>query len=336
MGYNGADVDQLREAAAQFERMASSVEATTRSLSSLVDSADQWSGADGDRFRAAWKDRSVHSLRAAAAALRQGAIDLRRNADGQEGVSSTGGANAPANSAQLFEHIRNSERDSDGVRIEKVLGADGATRLIVYLKGQDSTDNRTLARNAPLLAGYVDAHVTGMIDEALKACPGGTDTDIMLVGYSQGGMDAQNIAASGRYHVTTLLTYGSPLVQSDIPGVEAVHLRADGDAVPAVGGLIREVEKAALNSGSAGPIFSGNLVIQMAANAAVDAVTGQSAATAHQFEADPGLSDRSPLNVHIHGYPEVALSFDNSTDPRWAAAKASMEKFQGVIVTSTE
>ena len=31
----------------------------------------------------------------------------------------------------------------------------------------------------------------------------------MLVGFSQGGMDAQNIAASGRYDVTSVVTFGS-------------------------------------------------------------------------------------------------------------------------------
>lgn len=336
VGYNGADVDQLRQAATQFERMASSVEATTRSLHNLVNNTGQWLGADGDRFRTAWNDRSARTLQTAAAALRQGAIDLRRNADEQERVSTAGAARAPTNSAQLFEHIKNSERDSDGVRIEKVLGADGATRLIVYFKGQDSTDNRTLLRNAPLLVGYVDADVTAKIDEALKACPDGTGTDVMLVGYSQGGLDAQNIAASGKYHVTTLVTYGSPLVQSDIPGVQAVHLRADGDAVPAVGGLAREVEDVVLTSGPATVIPTGNPLVQAVTHAVVDAVTGQAPSTANHFDADPGLADRSPLNVHSHGYPAVAHSFDNSTDPRWGPVKASMEKFQGVIVTAAD
>ena len=53
---------------------------------------------------------------------------------------------------------------------------------------------------------------------ALKAAgypPGSKDYEMMLVGYSQGGMDAQNLAALRKYNVTSLVTYGSPLTQAD-------------------------------------------------------------------------------------------------------------------------
>jgi dienelactone hydrolase len=305
MVYNGADVEQLRSTATHFERLANNLDATSKSLHSLINAANHWLGPDADRFRAAWSDGSARTMTTAAAALRQGAVDLRRNADDQVSVSSTRDA-APGSTAQLLAHIKNNVRDDDGVRIEKVVGSDGQTRLIVYLKGQDSTDNRTFARNFPLLAGGVDSEVTAKIDAAIKDSPDGKNTDIMLVGLSQGGMDAQNIAASGRYHVTTLVTYGSPLIQSDIPGVAVLHLQASGDAVPIAGEILRT--QAHLPSAS----------------------------TDYLFEAGSGVPEWTLLQDHSTGYPTVAQSFDNSTDPHWAAVKASMEKYQGVIVTATE
>jgi pimeloyl-ACP methyl ester carboxylesterase len=55
--------------------------------------------------------------------------------------------------------------------------------------------------------------------------------EVMLVGYSQGGTDAQNIAMQyNDFKVTQVVTFGSPVRQDlDVP---AVHLQANGDHIP--------------------------------------------------------------------------------------------------------
>lgn len=50
-----------------------------------------------------------------------------------------------------------------------------------------------------------------------------TNAKVMLVGYSQGGMDAQNIAESGRYDVSTVVTFGSPIVAPASTEYESIH-----------------------------------------------------------------------------------------------------------------
>ena len=115
------------------------------------------------------------------------------------------------------------------------MGADGVTRFIVYLVGTGGGQDMTLLGNGPAAAGYVDPDIVNRINGALKAAgyqPGPNGPRMMLVGYSQGGMDAQNIAASHMYNVQNLVTYGSPLTQADQTGITTVHLRADGDNVP--------------------------------------------------------------------------------------------------------
>jgi pimeloyl-ACP methyl ester carboxylesterase len=64
----------------------------------------------------------------------------------------------------------------------------------------------------------------------------------MLVGFSQGGMDAQNLATeldvndgwneSMRSKVTTVITFGSPTIASKPSNVAELHVQDTGDHVP--------------------------------------------------------------------------------------------------------
>lgn len=73
----------------------------------------------------------------------------------------------------------------------------------------------------------------------------------MLVGLSQGGMDAQNIANSGKFNVTNLVTYGSPVNLADDPKINTVHIRAEGNPVPAAGEAVAAAARTATNPLSA-------------------------------------------------------------------------------------
>lgn len=326
MAVIGADPDQLRATANQFVQAADRLQESLKGLNAFISNSAMWRGPDSERFRSEWNGQSVFALNGAINALRTGADILRRNADEQDTASQANGGNgasicavparpAPSSAAELLDHIENDmtydngERieDDDGIRIERVVGPDGETRLIVYIKGQDTAEGRGLDRSIGVATGLIrdDTNLTEDIDAALRHCPEGKDTEVMLVGLSQGGMDAQNIAASGDYNVKALVTYGSPLIKSDIPGVHTVHMRAEGDAVPGWG--------ESLSLGRA---------------------LGSGPSSDYIFTSDPNL--RQGADVHAEGYPDVAKDFDQSQDPRFAGVKSTMERFQGQMTVVTE
>lgn len=104
---------------------------------------------------------------------------------------------------------------AEGVAIQFLEGPyiGSSPALIVYIGGtQDcaTCTNQSELENSASYTRQVKKEQTAIIDAALAKAPGAS---IMLVGFSQGGMDAQNIAASGRYDVTSVVTFGSPIVQ---------------------------------------------------------------------------------------------------------------------------
>ncbi len=331
MAYNGADADQLRSAAKQFDSVAGALEGVAKVVSSSINGP--WWGTDADRFRSQWTGVSHPNVKAAVSALREGANSLRHNAQEQERVSNTAGASvggaAPVGTAQLFAHIDNYNKEGDGVRIEKVLGADGKTRLIVYFQGMSTTENRTLERNVPLLDGKVDPAVIARIREALDGSPDGTKTDIMLVGFSQGGIDAQNVAAEANglgFHVTNLVTYGSPVITAGLDGVQTVHLHGNTsegvpDLVPGAGSVVHSVNTVVPGLS----MFTGIAGLANQAPSPWNSVFASNSDVPLSKLLDKGYD-------HTLLYPDVAQDFDKSTDPRFTDVKASMQKYQGTIV----
>ncbi len=55
--------------------------------------------------------------------------------------------------------------------------------------------------------------------------------DVMLVGYSQGGLIAQNIANSGRWGDPLIVTWASPQVQGGVGAHDIVRFEVEGDLV---------------------------------------------------------------------------------------------------------
>jgi len=226
---------------------------------------------------------------------------------------------APTGAAGLFANIRNDDHHGDGFRIERVLGPDGQTRLIVYFKGQDTTPGRDLGRSIGVSTGLIGADTDALraIDGALADCPQARASEVMLVGLSQGGMDAQNIAALHRYRVAALVTFGSPIVRFDDPGIATVHIRATGDPVPIAGQAARAMVTAIL----------GGLALPMAGALRSVATAVRIALQPTVFTYDP--HDGVGMHVHENDYPAAARDFDRSDAPGFAAAKEHFAKFHG-------
>src|SRR5690606_41783427 len=86
MGFYGADIGEMRRLAQSLTTATGALESTRRALDTTVSGA-RWAGPDGDELRGRWTTELGPALTAAAAALRDAADAVRRNADHQESAS---------------------------------------------------------------------------------------------------------------------------------------------------------------------------------------------------------------------------------------------------------
>ncbi|WP_166821051.1 hypothetical protein [Brevibacterium limosum] len=154
----------------------------------------------------------------------------------------------PRDVEDLFIREANCHRgtDSGQVRIEEIVGPDGTTRYIVYVPATTdwspkSGDNTTdLTTNVQGMAGN-DTVMREMVRQAIADAGIGGDAEVMLVGYSQGGITAGSLAADPAFlddvNVTALMTVGAPV--SDFPidsGIDVLSIEHEQDLVPDLDG----------------------------------------------------------------------------------------------------
>jgi hypothetical protein len=97
---------------------------------------------------------------------------------------------------------------------------------------------RDLGTNLDLVAGEVDDYQQGIL-EAMAEAGIGADEPVLVVGHSQGGMEAVAIAAGDSgFNVTDVVTAGSPTAQvGGYPtGVNVLSIEQHGDVVPLLDG----------------------------------------------------------------------------------------------------
>jgi uncharacterized protein YukE len=104
-GFYGADVDQLRKLAKQFDTAADNLNTLTSTLTSSINQTQAWQGPDATGFRSDWNGTHTSQLKAAIAALHAGSTGLTKNADEQNaasadaiGSSGPGGSRGPGGS----------------------------------------------------------------------------------------------------------------------------------------------------------------------------------------------------------------------------------------------
>lgn len=214
----GFDADSVRRAAAFLSMADAEVHATLRALEVVLAGAYGREGVPPD----------------------VSATDLRVEA------SSTAPADLPA----LIEHVGQLSELSDGdhsenkgtIEVQTITGTDGTRRHIVYLPGLDDLvpddldgDVRDLPSAIHLEAGMPTAYGAGVV-QALHDAGVGPDEQVLAVGHSQGGMQAAALAVHGTpYHLTEVVTAGSPVVPGRLPPwVHLLSLEHQGDAIPLV------------------------------------------------------------------------------------------------------
>jgi hypothetical protein len=320
MAIAGADIVELRNAASQLEKGAQNLATSLSHLNHLVSNGTQWRGPDAERFRSAWTSQSVKAISSAVETLQRGSQELRRNADEQDNASAVGGASAggtgsasaarahpaPAGLHGLWNGIHDIPKvhDAAGYRVQEVMCEDGKTRYIVYIAGTDAADGQSKISNIAAASGVPDDK---QLDALKRLIPNGAE--VMLVGYSQGGMDAQNIAMQNDngFKVAQVVTFGSP-ARADLD-VPAVHLQATNDGVTGSA------------SGTPGPYFFNSTGSNE--NAHIYAATS---------DVNNQLSATGLFNVHERGYDYLSTKWD---DANFGQAEG-ISKFRGDVTDTAD
>ena len=157
------------------------------------------------------------------------------------------------------------ERYTDGQRSIFVAYLPGMRSLEVGA-GSEPFD---LAASVQQLADPDSATSQKAVEEALRAAGVKPTDELVVAGYSQGGMVAGGLAASSsEFNVTAIVTLGAPIAQLDLPPETAVMaIEHRNDVVPALSGSINPVTENWVTVGRE-----------------IDLHPGQSALTAHELD----------------------------------------------------
>lgn len=148
----------------------------------------------------------------------------------------------------VFDLSTRNEGRPGEISVSFVTGADGRRRAIVDLPGTKSwnpapvPDVTSVGTDIIAIAGRSTSYEQGVFT-ALTDAGVGPDTDVMLVGHSEGGIvavdAARDAAASGRFRITHVVTAGSPVgvLAGNLPSnVQLLSLENTADIVPGLDG----------------------------------------------------------------------------------------------------
>lgn len=106
----GADLDQLRTLARQFDAASQTLDNAVGEVTSMLSSVD-WLGPGGDQFRAEWDGHHAPAMRNASTSLAEARTTIERNADQQEETSNdyAGAGTPPGGDSQSPPRTLNGE-----------------------------------------------------------------------------------------------------------------------------------------------------------------------------------------------------------------------------------
>lgn len=338
----GADVVELRALSERMSRSAGDLDRIANLLTHQITATTAWVGPNAQRFRGDWSVSHRGTVTSSARALRDCASALRRNADEQAAASAAGGglpssprgaaggsvpshASPPASVKGMIETIHGMEKD-DGIRIQQVLGDDGVTRYIVYINGTNSSDSdhfmlNSLPENGLAIQGEegpTDEYLKKLLAEKIKPA----DAEIMVVGYSQGGMHAEMLARSGRYNVTDVVTLDSPTIPqtNNLHGANIVRLHDPWQEPIMVFGMKNELD--GTMTGGLRDVIGG--------------LTGEGGKGIQRiFDGHADVSADGIWGAHTsqEAHRQIAQQFDDSNNAQDLAIKANIARYQsGTVV----
>jgi YVTN family beta-propeller protein/VCBS repeat-containing protein len=214
---------------------------------------------------------------------------------------------------------------SDVISAQLVLGSDKKTkRMVVYISGIHLEGDDVAASFRAVAYGELNSDVSNFIDTVYEEWK---PTEIMLVGFSGGGIQAQNYAASGDHKdaVTTVVTYGAPLSKT---------LTDLGVKTGSTKSVIDIVDKGDL-------LFT--LWSQLSAWSSYDASKTDKGTIAWTDTKNPGIPEGILLGAGNHSGPTYVLAakaFDalvkkSSTGSDVKAVYKDMQRFAGTVLDQT-
>ena len=225
---------------------------------------------------------------------------------------------------------------SNEIAVDIVKDTTGTYRVIAFIGGTGSSDSSG-SRNVAAYQGtvndkekklFLDA-ITNGIDQAKKQ--GTKNPEVMLVGYSQGGMDAQNIAKDNQnLNITTVVTFASPKNKKPDEfgkNTMVIRLEASEDRIPGILGHTPNPNQVfSFKTGLPRP--TGDDV--SLTNWNVGQITQWANAWVHNVR--PMYTDGKYAPP---AYLTVANAFDKSTDAKYKDVKANIDKFVGDSSTAS-
>lgn len=186
-------------------------------------------------------DTSAGVVAAAAA----GAGLLRETPVRVRAVASTSGVPGVQGIRERVERIPN---EPEQIRIDRYSSPGHADRFEVYIAGtaelglSGDTEPWDMTSNVTALSGASAGSYRAVV-EAMRHAGIDATSSVTLTGYSQGGLIAAQIAASGNYSVDGLLTLGAPAGQVSVPhDIPYLAIEHTNDLVPALGGSFASSE----------------------------------------------------------------------------------------------
>lgn len=348
----GMDADAVESAGRALKARAEQIDGIVRSLDRTVKGlSGVWDGKVAKTFVGTWWPEHRKLLVAARAHIDGLGQSALNNASEQRRVSSSAGAGSGSASAR-GGHIADSTRGVIGefvgdkrkgelVWIDEVIGADGKHRFVVFVNGTLGDISNVDLKNYFQLHGWAwnfdasanrDTVAKWLVEATMRERMGAnSQAEVMIVGYSQGGMLAQQIADDRGFKVTEVMTIGSPPVLADHGYGDAniTRLAHGGDEVVNGTAGARNWTWAAAIADASNQVFVRNAVTPLLTG---DGSPLNGGGEVHTFR----VGDDEPEMVHDVNsghYDWLADRYDESTDPDIVAARERQAQFlRGEIV----
>lgn len=234
---------------------------------------------------------------------------------------------SPTTAQGLYERLRSKTDTASGIWVDKVVN-NGKTSYVVYLGGTQTSIDRAVQQNLQNNIGAVQGNLKAgqsvAIEKAIHAAGGNPNAPIMLVGFSQGGIDAQNIAKyEPQFHVTSVVLYAAPLLYSSPTGnFTQVDLVANDDPIPGLTPAQQISQQ--LHGHVYGPAIPSDFWSYEAARTAARVIPGV------------GSGAAALIGLQYHGdiqtYSSVGSQFDK--DNGYRDIKSSIASFSGTVAQS--
>lgn len=152
----------------------------------------------------------------------------------------------------IQDRIERIPAESEQIRIDRYSTPGQADRFEVYVAGtaelalDGDTNPWDMTSNLAAMAGGTDGSGAGSyraVVDAMASAGIDPSSHVTLTGYSQGGLIAAQLAASGDYSIDGLVTVGAPAGQVAVPhDIPYLAIEHTNDLVPALGGTFASSE----------------------------------------------------------------------------------------------